>query len=212
MKGMSTYITEQEQVDAIKAFFKKHSRLIALGLLVLLILLTGYRYFSWRHENIRLQASTLYDSLMNASAHQDTKQISAFSETLIQNYGTTIYADFARLILAKYEVESGNLDKAKVSLSAVLSTANSMTVRQIARIRLARILLSEKQQKKAMQILSIIDDKHYQSLVDELYGDIYLSLNDRDQAQAFYQKAKIAGEHQGRVSELLPFKLSALSL
>lgn len=204
---MSSYVTEEEQVEAIKAFFKRNSNLILMAFILLLAVVFGYRYWGWREQKIQTEASSVYESLLAAVADQDKNKVQAYSDRLIQTFDNTTYAAFARLISVKYAVNAGDLTQAKNQLLQVSENATLEVLKPIARLRLARLLMNDQNYPAALEMLAKVEDQDYRFVADELRGDIYVAQHDLPQAQKSYQQARLGYEQAGIKNNLLALKL-----
>lgn len=179
---MSQYMTEEEQLEAIKAWWRKHNQKILMGFSLIFLLIAGFRYWHWHQYKINIEASAAYEELMLASSKGEDQPVHAYANQLIQHYGKTPYADAARLVLAKHFVQEKNLASAEALLSHVGEHAKMPALQQVARLRLVRLLAAEKAYPKALSILNNMNDPLFNSQVNELKGDIYW-------AEGEYQKA-----------------------
>lgn len=152
---MSVYMTEEEQLLAIKNFWKKHQRLISIVLSVVLLCTAGVRYWQWHTEKRDQNASILYQQLMQAFSENDQPSIQAHAKTLGLEYAHTVYGDAASLMLAKLAVDKKDWNQAINTLKKVAMEGQTKTLRDVAKYRLARIFLYQKAYDDA---LSMIDD------------------------------------------------------
>src|SRR5674476_375388 len=109
---MSVYMTEQEQLEAIKKWWQRYSNVITIVASVILLMVAGYKYWNWHQEKINQEASNSYEHLMFSFSNQDNKGVRAHANQLLNEYGQTVYADAARLTLAKLFVAQAKLEKA----------------------------------------------------------------------------------------------------
>jgi predicted negative regulator of RcsB-dependent stress response len=208
---VSIYMTETEQLEAIKAWWKRHQRVIGLVLSVVLLSVAGYRYWNWHSEKMTRQASESYERLMVASSTKDSKAIEAYSKTLIKEYPKTVYADAAELVLAKYWVSQEKWDAARHVLEHVAFHATMPALQQVARIRLARILIEEKAFDKALGYLDHMDSSVYKPLIDELKGDVYVAKGRYQEADVLYREARDEAKVRGIGNLFLDMKANELA-
>jgi predicted negative regulator of RcsB-dependent stress response len=183
------YLNEYEQWNALKKWWHKYNGIIILAFSMILLSISAYKYWRW-HEESKLQfASNLYEQMMLASANHQNKQIKDLANQLVRDYPKSIYADAARLNLAKIAVAAKNYDKAEAALKWVAENSQTSELADVAKIRLARVWLAKQQYKDALGILKNMHSKAYLPLVDELRGDIYTAMNQYDKAVDFYRKA-----------------------
>lgn len=195
---MSTiYMTEVEQIELLKKWWKRYHRVIITSLSVLLLVFSGVRYWQWHQQKHAEDASNAYEHLMVAFSSEDSESVQAYAQQLVSQYGGTVYADTARLIQAKLALSSGDFAKAKLGLQAVADHSKFDILADLARLRLARILIYEKAYTAALRELDRVKNSHYASLQTELRGDIYYAQSNLQKARKEYQHAKADIEKSG---------------
>lgn len=182
-------MTEEEQLEIIKKWWQKHSTLITILLSIILLSASGYKYWRWHQEKITAQASNAYEHLMVAFANQDYKGVQSYSNQLITQYSHTVYASAARLTLSKLDMNNEEFDKAKKELDYVANNAPVSALKQIARIRIARLFVAKKAYQQALSELAQVDDEAYIPVVNEIKGDIYAATGKYQDAILAYKKA-----------------------
>lgn len=186
---MSVYMTEEEQIEAIKRWWQKYSSILIMSLSMVLLAIAGYKYWHWHQEKIDKLASNTYEQLVFAYSNQDNKAIQSYANVLIKEYGNTIYADVAHMTLAKLFATRSNYKKALTHLETVALHTKMPALKQLAKIRRARILLAEKSYSQALKELEKTDDDTYLPLMNEIRGDIYAASGQLPKAVASYNKA-----------------------
>jgi len=182
-------MTEDEQLEAIKKWWQKYNTPITVILSIVLLIMAGYKYWYWHQNKIKTQASNAYEQLMVAFSNENNKSIKAYANQLIQDYDDTVYADVAKLTLAKLFANKEQYGKAREMLNTVAQHSKIKSFRQLAKIRIARLLVAEKQYDKALAELTVIDDNSYMPVINELKGDIYAATGKYEQAITSYKEA-----------------------
>lgn len=208
---MSVYMTEEEQLDAIKKWWQRYSTLISVVLSLLLLSFSGYKYWYWHQDKVSTQASNTYEHLMVAFSNKDNKSVKSYANQLINEYGETVYAHAARLTLAKLYVGRNHFDKARETLRYVADNSPMKALRQVARIRIARLLTAEKSYENALSELTAVDDAAYMPVVNELKGDIFVATGKYQQASIAYKEAINAVHTQGMGNLYLEMKTNELA-
>lgn len=208
---MSVYMTEEEQLEAIKKWWKRYSTPILMVLSVIMLIIAGYRYISWHQEKVAFEASNSYERLMIAYANGNSQEIKSYANDLINHHSESVYADAARLLLAKVSISKNHYAKAEKLLSDLSTHSKSLVFKQIAQIRLARVLLAEKSYEKALSALSIVHDKAYEPLVLELTGDILTASGQYTKAVAAYRSAIEGAKKDGLPNLFLEMKTNELA-
>lgn len=205
---MSICMTEEEQLDAIKKWWKRHHRLITVVLSIVLLLTAGYRYWNWHVEKVNQQASEAYERLMVAVSQKDNKAIRSYAKQLSTAYRQTVYGDVAHLTMAHYFVMHAQEAKAREELAYVVSHSKMPALQHIASIRIARILVSEKAYDQALAQLDTLKDATYLSLVHELKGDVFAATGRASEAKALYQEARLDAKKRGVTNLFLDMKMN----
>lgn len=186
---MSVYMTEEEQIQAIKKWWMRYNTPILVLLSLIMLTVAGVRYWNWHEEKLQTQASNTYERMMVAFSNKNTQQIQAYANQLIKHYSQTVYADVAKMINAKLYVEENQHEKARELLMDVALNAKIPAFKQVAKIRVARLLVSANQFDQALNQLNVVDDLAYMTIVNELKGDIFVQKGDYQQAIRSYKKA-----------------------
>lgn len=186
---MSAYMTEDEQLELIKKWWQRYGNMITFALSVVLLCIGGYRIYNWHHAKMTQQASSTYEKMMSEFSNQNTKAVRSFANELISNYGSTVYADGAHLTLAKMYTAKDESDKAIKELQAVATHSKMTPLKQIAKIRIARIQAANQSYTEALNTISQVEDKSYLPVINELKGDIYGAQGQFEQAIKAYRLA-----------------------
>jgi predicted negative regulator of RcsB-dependent stress response len=205
---MSIYMTEEEQLDAIKKGFMKYWPLITGVLSVGLLVIAGYRYWHWHVEKVNHQASQSYERLMDAFSKKDNKAMRAYAKQLSTEYPQTVYGDGARLAMARYFVLHQQWDHAREELEYVVGHSKMSPLKAVAGIRIARIMFFQKAYDHALEQLNKINSLAYDPLVNELKGDIFVAMGRQSEARALYQEALVEAKKRGMEHSLLDLKVN----
>jgi len=205
------YDTEEEQVAAIKRWWKENGVSTITGIVMGAIFIGGWNFWQSYTEDKANQASALYEQLLGSVGDKKTESVEKITERMAEQYGSTAYATYAQLLLAKTKVEQGDLEAAKSILEKQMKTAGSAELRNVARIRLIKLMLATDENEKGLQTIAEVDQSSSQGFsasYDELTGDLYLALGRLGEARTAYQSALRAGSN----SPLLQFKLDDITV
>lgn len=208
---MSVYMTEDEQIEAIKKWWQRYSTLITVVFSLVLLSVSGYKYWYWHQDKINTQASNAYEHLMVAFSEHNNKGIKSYANQLINDYGQTVYADVARMTLVKLAVTKEDYAKAREILENIASSSKNIAFKQMAKIRIARLFLAEKSFDKALSELSEVDDNAYMPVINELKGDIYAATGKYQQAILSYKEAITEVRTHGMGNLFLEMKTNELA-
>ena len=209
---MSTYdLEEQEQLAKLKAFWNDYGTAILAALVAVLVAIAGWRAWGWYQLSQSAQASAIYGELQVAAGAGDQKKVRDLAGTLLESYPRSIYAALAALVSAKAQFDAGDLKTARVQLQWVVDRAREPEVQAVARLRLAAVLLDEKEYEQALKVLAVKPEPAFEALFEESRGDVLQAQGKGAEARAAYQAAlgKLAsGDSVGR--ELIQLKLDSL--
>ncbi len=189
---MQAYANEREQLDAIKGWWKSNGKMTVAIILIGLACSFGWHFWQQHQLQRSEQASMLFDQLLNSFAGQQTDQFNQVANQLQNKYAGTPYAAVSALLEARQAVNQNKLDIADQKLQWVIDHSKDNNMREIARVRKARILLAQKQYAEALAILEKADDKAYTTMVDEVKGDVYLAWGKKPEARQAYLSALAA--------------------
>lgn len=199
-------ISDKEQIQIFKDWGKQYGGYILLVILVFLVANFGWRYWQqYRYQRLE-RASINYTQMLTALEQQKNEEVKLYAKQLIQNYAKSSYASMAALILAKIAVQAGDLQLAQEQLQFVIKKSSNKTLSQLARIRVARILLATKKPQAALDLLTIVDDNAYQTEISEVSGDALLELGKVAAAKQAYQEAENVNIEDAK-SPLLQLKM-----
>jgi predicted negative regulator of RcsB-dependent stress response len=185
----NVYLSEQEQIQAIKDWLKKYSLSIVIGIAVALLGSYGYRYWQQQKLITADRASLIYAQLLGSIAKKQPQELQQFAEQLMTQYKRTPYADLAGLLWAKNAVNNGKYVEAASMLQWVIGHARDSAIRQIARIRAARILLAQNKTAEALTTVQTVDNSAFQPAIDAVRGDILAAQGNKAEARNAYQAA-----------------------
>jgi predicted negative regulator of RcsB-dependent stress response len=203
------YDTEEEQLEALKRWWKENGQATLIGLGLGLAVIFGWKYWQDHKKAQAEQASALYSQLLKAAQADKKDSEEKLAQRLQEQFKQTHYADYSALLQARLKVEQGDFATAKQLLEKIaLSSDNALS--NIAKIRLVRLMMANKDYEPALKLINDIDPAtsvSFSGIYDELVGDLYVALERFDQARTSYQKALASG-HQ---SPILPLKIDDLT-
>jgi predicted negative regulator of RcsB-dependent stress response len=203
-------LEEQEQIDALKAWWKEHGNLVVTVLVAACLAAGATAGWRWYRSNQAEQAAQLYGALEKAQRANDTKGIRERAAQLMDRYGSTAYGPMAALMAAKANYDAGDATSAAAQLRWVVDNARDDDVVASARVRLAGVLLD---QKKYDEALSVLDAKHadsFNGLFADRKGDIYTAQGRTAEARAAYKEALEKLPQQGTYRAIVQVKLDGL--
>lgn len=183
------YMTEQEQIELLKNWVKQYSLVILAGVLAASIAIFGWRTWQDRQYRILSHASAIYDEMLTARAQNNAEATLVQAQKLFDHYPKTTYGQLAALMLARDAAYKKDYQKAMTQLSWVMQQSGISSMRQIARLRLARIQLAQQQPAESIKTLTTVEDNSFNSLINEERGDAFYAMKQNQKAREAYQQA-----------------------
>ncbi|GBL04746.1 tetratricopeptide repeat protein [Glaciecola sp. KUL10] len=196
---MERYETEEQQVEAIKAFWKTNGTAIILGAVIGLGGLWGWRYYNDAQLENKAQASFAYNKIVESVSAGET-QTNTQLQSFISEHNGTGYAALAALIAAQQLVISDDLEAAQASLQDAINLAKSDAISDLAKLRLARVQAAREQFSVALTTLDSVINTSFKDQVEEIKGDIYLAQKDFDSAKIAYANVLTNNENNRDVA------------
>ena len=186
---MALDLEEQEQVAELKAWWTQHGNRVLAVVIAVAVAVVGWQGWRWYEHGQAAQASVLYDTLTKAAQAGDAKALRDAAGTLVESYPRTLYASMGALLAAKFYFERNDLKNAKAQLQWVIEHSPAEDFRDLARLRLAAVLVDEKAYDEALKLLDAPHAPAYDAQYAALRGDVLVAKNQLTEARAAYQAA-----------------------
>ena len=201
---------EQEQVDELKAWWKQHGNKVMAGVTLFVLTVAGWQGWGAYQAKQTREAAVLFDALRKELASNDAKKIRDIAGQLIDKYPRTIYATDAAMIAAKVNFESGDVKSAKAQYLWVIEHAQQSQSKELGKLRLAVVLLDEKNYADALKQLDGVHDAAFAPLFNDLKGDVYSLQGKSLEARNAYQAALDQLPKDNAFRNYVQLKLDAL--
>jgi len=186
---MAYDLEEQEQLASVKGWWHDNGTRVLTAIAVAAIAGSAWQGWRlWQADQAR-QAGAQYEVLIKAAQEGDAKALRDAGGTLVESFPRTLYASMGALVAARFNVDHADLKNAKAQLQWVVERSPSDELRDLARLRLAAVLLDEKSHDEA---LALLEAKHAEPLDAQyaaLKGDILVAKNKAAEAKAAYRLA-----------------------
>lgn len=203
-------LQEQEQLEALKAWWKDNSNFVLGTLLTVVIAAGGWRGWQYYQHQQQTGAATLYQQVVEQVGSKDPKRVNDAAAALMDKFASTTYAARAALLAAQVDAQGKDAAHARTQLQWVIDHAGDATLKDVARLNLAAELLDEKNYAEALQQL---DAKHlasFDGLYADLRGDVLSAQGKPDEARSAYKLAYEKIDPQNMYRSLIQIKLDAL--
>jgi len=207
---MAYDLEEQEQLATIKSWWSQYGKLVVVTVVGGLLVFGGIRGWSYYKSSQASAAVVLFDQMQRAERASDHKKVRDIAMQIVDNYSSTHYATLASMSAAKSEFDTGDLPAAKARLQWVIDNAKEEEARDVARLRLARVLLDEKNPAEALKVLESKHGDSFAGLYADVKGDALLAGGQRTEARAAYQIALDKSDAASPLRQIIQLKLDAL--
>lgn len=189
-----SYQTEEQQVEQLKEWWKDNGTPLIVGAALGLSGFFGWKF--WNEKQIATQeaASDLYMTVSELVGKEETTKLAENAEKVKSSFPDSSYAILSAFHLAKLAVEENQLDKAVTELTWVIEKHQGNELMQIAKIRLARILVAQQKAEQALPLLAFANDSGYFEIASLVKGDALMVLDRKTEALEAYRAADAAGK------------------
>ena len=151
---MAEMKTEEEQVEALKRWWQENGKSLVLTIAVSIGGVLSWNAYQDHETNQAETASVYFQQLMNSApagqlSESQIAEVRYNSELLKTEFDTSTYAQFGALMLARVEVQEGDLTAAAAQLQWVLEQQGDAEINALATIRLAKLLGAQGQYDSA---------------------------------------------------------------
>ena len=206
---MAIYDTEEEQLEALKRWWKENGTSTVVGVAIGIAVIVGWNYWQEHKKDQANQASAIYDQLIKAAETDQKESVDKLAKRLQEQFVNSNYAAYGGLFQAKVKVQQGDITTAKEILTKIVA-GKDKELAHIARIRLVKLMLASGEYEQGLQVINDVDQAaaaKFSDNYDELVGDLYVALDRLDEARTSYQKAL----KNGYQSPLLQLKIDDLT-
>ena len=210
---MAAYdLEEQERIDALKDWWAKWGIWVYVGIgafLVGVLSVQGWRYYQKSQgEQAELLFKSVKQTAQEAAASKESKKLSEAASAIAEKFPSAFYSSEAQLMAAKASFDAGEFATAKKHLQWVVDKGPAVHS-GVARIRLASVLLEDKQFEEALKVLDQVKDEAFLSMASDLRGDVLSAQGRRDEARAAYQIAVEKASDRSPMKALSQAKLDS---
>ena len=203
-------LQEQEQIDALKAFWKSYGNLITWLLIAALGSYAAWNGWRWYQRDQGMKAGAMFDELERAAQSGEAERVARIFGDLRQRFPRTAHAAQGGLLAARVQFEKGQADAARSSLTWVAEESGLEELRTVARLRLAGLLLDAGQPAEALAQLDKASGDEFAGLVADRRGDILAAQGKAAEAKTAYEAAFKALPDTVEYRRLIEAKLTAM--
>ncbi len=209
---MAAYdLDEQEKLGDLKAWWARNGNIVTGIVVVLALAVGGTQGWKWWSKKQAQEASTLYFAISEGITKNEAAKIKDATAQLLEKFPGTGFAPRGALLAAKVAFDAGDLEGAKTNLSWVVANCKEDELKNVARLRLASVLMDQKQYDAA---LATLDGKHHEAFAGlflDARGDVFKLQGKFADAKTAYEEALKKLDAKGSQKQLTQLKLEAMS-
>src|ERR1700754_5260485 len=209
-----SYHDEQETLEGVKAWWERWGNATTWILLVAGVAAAAWNGWNYWQRHQAGEAAVLYDRLQQATAagdKADKATVTRIATDMEDKFGGTAYAQMTALAAAKALYQAGDEPGAKAQLQWAADHAKDDEFKQIAKLRMASLLLDEKAYDQGLALLAEPQSDAFKGIVANRRGDLLAAQRKRDEARTAYKLALDSlAKDDSSARQLIQFKLDAL--
>ncbi|HKR45838.1 MAG TPA: tetratricopeptide repeat protein [Paraburkholderia sp.] len=206
-----SYHDEQESIESFKAWWGQWGNATTWVVLIVLLALAAWNGWNFWQRRQAAEAAVLYDQVQQAANSSDKAMLTRVASDMEDRFGGTAYAQMTALGVAKALYMAGDTAGAKAQLQWAADHAKDDEFRQVAKLRLASLLLDEKAYDQGLALIPQPDSGPFKGVVADGRGDLLAAAGKRDDARAAYKLALDSlPKSDASERQLIQFKLDAL--
>lgn len=200
---MSDYLTDEEQLDKLKAWWEENGLMLAGAVVVAVAGVVGWNWYGNQQAEQVARSSDLYVDYLAA---EGTEQTTVEAE-LAAEFPQSSYRVLVLLRNAQQRMSEEDAEGAEGLLVEALAVADEDSLADVIRLRLARVQQQLDRSDDALATLGQVKSLGLRSQVQELKGDILMVRGDRAEAHEAYSAA-LAELSEGAQRPLLQMKVA----
>ncbi|HEY6458005.1 MAG TPA: tetratricopeptide repeat protein [Steroidobacteraceae bacterium] len=208
---MDDYLSEQEQLERLTGWLRANVPWIVVGLALGGLIVGGWRWWQARSDRNGIEAAASYSQVLDAFDHGDRTRGLDLVEQLRNSHPDSPYVDQADLAAARLLLETGQPERALTYLQAVIGHSRDAQLVLVARLRLARVQVSQNHPEAALTTLGTANQGAFEGRFAEVRGDAYFAKGDKVQALREYRAARAAIGPAQAANDLLDLKINDLA-
>ena len=206
-----SYHDEQETLENLKAWWAQWGNALTWVVLAIALVAAGWNGWNYWQRHQAAEAAVLYDQVQQAVNSGDKAMVARASGDMEDKFGGTAYAQMTALVAAKALYAAGDEAGAKTQLQWAIDHAKDDEFKQIAKLRLASLLLDDKAYDQGLALLAEPQSDAFKGVVANGRGDLLAAEGKRADARAAYQLALDSlSKTDTSTRQLIQFKLDAL--
>jgi predicted negative regulator of RcsB-dependent stress response len=207
---MALDLEEQEQLEELKEWWKKNGKWVMALVIIFLLATAGWRgWQAWSYKQ-GSAASMLFDQAMQATVMNNVNALKEITGQIMDKYSHSGYATPAAWLVGRINFDAGDLKSAQAQYRYALDHAKGDGLKDLARLRLAAVLLDDKDPAGALALLNQSHADAFAGLYAQLKGDVLMAQGKKQEARAAYQLALAKLGDKDPLKPLVEIKLDGI--
>lgn len=208
---MAAYdLEEQEKIAELKAWWQQWGPWVTAGLAALLVAYAAIQGWRWWQGGRVEQAAALYAAVSEAARGNDAAKAKDAAAQLADRFSGTGYAPRGLLVYAKLLYDAGDKAGARAQLQWVIDRSGEDELKQVARFRLAELLIDDRQYDEALRVLDAKHAEPFAGLYADLRGDALASAGRTEEARIAYHTSLAKLDAKSPYRNYVQVKLDAI--
>jgi predicted negative regulator of RcsB-dependent stress response len=185
-------LSDNEREEQLRRFWAENWLWIVGGIALGLGGLAGWQYWQKSRLNASERDEASYVAVLESLSKNDKDAAAKQAGDLRGLHPKSPYADHADLALARFAVDTRDLDEAAKRLRTVAESSRDPELRLIAQSRLARVLAEQGKHDDALKLLDVTNAGSFTPVFHEIRGDVLAARGDVAGARQAYAAALAA--------------------
>jgi len=200
---VSDHLTDEEQVEKVKAWLKENGMSIVAGVVIGLGGIFGWQFWDSYQVNRAAEGAEAYDRFVQTAEQSEPGATAEALAGLDAGFANTAYSRFASLELARQQAETGDLDGAMATLEKTRAVISDTAMQSVIDLRLARLLVSLGKLDEAGTIIDRLGSGAFAAEAASLRGQIAYMQGNTEDARTALEEARALGASDEVVNYLL---------
>ncbi len=183
------YETEEQQVEALKEWWRENGRAVILGVVIGAALIVAWTWYQKHQQNQAAAASDLFSQSIDAINAGEYDKVAGLADQISDEHSDSLYAAYTQFAAARAAVEQGNLEDAATRLEWVVDHTGMNDVVLLGKVRLARVKGAMGDPSAGLSSLPASYAESFTALVEEARGDLLSAAGDAAAARSAYETA-----------------------
>jgi len=203
-------LEEQDQIDDLKAWWTRWGNTVTAIVVAVCLAAAGVQGWRWWQNKQSEEASAVFAALSQAVRTRDLPKAKEATAQLEDKFTSSGYASRAALVLAKLLFDSGDDAGARTQLQWVIDRSDEPELKELARYRIAQVLIDQKQYGEALKVLDAKVGDSLAGLYADLRGDALVFAGKPAEAKAAYEDALAKLDAKSSYRQYVQVKIDAL--